>query len=47
MNINFGLLPPGAKKDGKRRLSRAERRRGVSEAALASLQAWLDADVPG
>jgi len=47
MNINFGLLPPGAKKDGKRRLSRAERRRGVSETALASLQAWLDADEPG
>jgi len=42
MNINFGLLPPGPKKDGKRRLSRAERRRGVSELALASLQSWLD-----
>jgi len=42
MNINFGLLPPGPKKDGKRRLSRADRRRGVSELALASLQSWLD-----
>jgi methylenetetrahydrofolate--tRNA-(uracil-5-)-methyltransferase len=42
MNINFGLLPPGPKKDGKRRLSRADRRRAVSELALASLQSWLD-----
>jgi len=42
MNINFGLLPPGPKKDGKRRLSRADRRRMVSELALASLQGWLD-----
>jgi len=42
MNINFGLLPPGPKKDGKRRLSRADRRRAVSELALASLQGWLD-----
>ena len=41
MNINFGLLPPGPKKDGKRRLGKAERRRLVSERALASLQAWL------
>jgi len=40
MNINFGLLPPGAKKDGKRRLGKAERRRMVSERALASLDAW-------
>jgi len=40
MNINFGLLPPGAKRDGKRRLSRAERRRMVSEKALESLDAW-------
>jgi len=40
MNINFGLLPPGPKKDGKRRLGRADRRRMVSERALASLDAW-------
>jgi len=41
MNINFGLLPPGPKKDGKRRLGKAERRRMVSEAALNALQSWL------
>jgi methylenetetrahydrofolate--tRNA-(uracil-5-)-methyltransferase len=42
MNINFGLLPPAPKIDGKRRLGRAERRRMVSESALAALQSWLD-----
>jgi len=41
MNINFGLLPPGKKREGKRRFSRAERRRSVSERALQSLDAWL------
>ena len=41
MNINFGLLPTGPKKDGKRRLGKAERRLVVSERALASLNAWL------
>lgn len=41
MNINFGLLPPGPKREGKRRLSRAERRRAVSEQALSVLDAWL------
>jgi methylenetetrahydrofolate--tRNA-(uracil-5-)-methyltransferase len=42
MNINFGLLPPGKKREGKRRFSRAERRRSVSEQALATLQKWLE-----
>jgi len=42
MNINFGLLPPGKKREGKRRFSRAERRRSVSDRALESLQTWLD-----
>jgi len=42
MNINFGLLPTGKKRDGKRRLSRAERRRSVSDRALLSLQTWLN-----
>jgi len=42
MNINFGLLPPGKKREGKRRFSRAERRRSVSNRALESLDAWLD-----
>jgi methylenetetrahydrofolate--tRNA-(uracil-5-)-methyltransferase len=42
MNINFGLLPAGPKRQGKRRLSRAERRRAVSEAALNALDQWLD-----
>jgi methylenetetrahydrofolate--tRNA-(uracil-5-)-methyltransferase len=41
MNINFGLLPPGPKREGKRRFSRAERRRAVSEKALVALEAWL------
>jgi len=41
MNINFGLLPTGPKREGKRRFSRAERRRAVSERALASLQQWI------
>ena len=40
MNMNFGLLPPAPKKVGKRRLGKAERRRMVSEAALASLERW-------
>ena len=42
MNINFGLLPPGKKREGKRRFSRAERRRSVSDIALASLGEWLN-----
>ncbi|NWF35296.1 methylenetetrahydrofolate--tRNA-(uracil(54)-C(5))-methyltransferase (FADH(2)-oxidizing) TrmFO [Mariprofundus sp. KV] len=42
MNINFGLLPPGKKREGKRRFSRAERRRSVSDLALAALDAWLN-----
>ncbi|MBN4076937.1 methylenetetrahydrofolate--tRNA-(uracil(54)-C(5))-methyltransferase (FADH(2)-oxidizing) TrmFO [Mariprofundus ferrooxydans] len=41
MNINFGLLPPGKKREGKRRFSRAERRRSVSDRALERLDAWL------
>ena len=43
MNINFGLLPPGKKREGKRRFSRAERRRSVSDLALAALDEWLKA----
>jgi len=42
MNINFGLLPPGKKREGKRRFSRAERRRSVSDKALETLQTWLE-----
>ncbi|MDT8375707.1 MAG: methylenetetrahydrofolate--tRNA-(uracil(54)-C(5))-methyltransferase (FADH(2)-oxidizing) TrmFO [Mariprofundaceae bacterium] len=42
MNINFGLLPPGKKREGKRRFSRAERRRAVSDQALETLQKWLE-----
>ncbi len=41
MNINFGLLPPGKKREGKRRFSRAERRRSVSDHALETLDQWL------
>ena len=43
MNINFGLLPTGPKKDGKRRLGKAERRRMVSEKALETLERWRNA----
>jgi len=43
MNINFGLLPSGKKREGKRRFSRAERRRSVSDRALVELDAWLNA----
>jgi len=42
MNINFGLLPAGKKREGKRRFSRAERRRAVSERALETLKQWLE-----
>jgi len=42
MNINFGLLPPGKKREGKRRLPRAERRRSVSDSALETLKKWLE-----
>ncbi|MDX8396089.1 MAG: methylenetetrahydrofolate--tRNA-(uracil(54)-C(5))-methyltransferase (FADH(2)-oxidizing) TrmFO [Mariprofundaceae bacterium] len=42
MNVNFGLLPPGKKREGKRRFSRAERRRSVSEKALGILDEWLN-----
>ena len=41
MNINFGLLPTGPKREGKRRLPRRERRLKVSEHALAELDAWI------
>jgi len=44
MNINFGLLPPGKKREGKRRFSRAERRRSVSDQALEKLSLWLEAN---
>jgi len=43
MNINFGLLPTAPKRDGKKRLKKSERRRMVSDKALASLQAWKQA----
>jgi len=46
MNINFGLLPPGKKREGKRRFSRAERRRSVSDRALEALDAWLQGSLP-
>jgi len=40
MNINYGLLPTAPKRDGRRRLKKSDRRRMVSEAALASLETW-------
>jgi len=44
MNINFGLLPTGPKREGRRRLPRRERRLKVSEHALAELEAWMRQD---
>ena len=43
MNINFGLLPPAPRRDGKKRLKKSERRLMVSHRALASLRAWKQA----
>jgi methylenetetrahydrofolate--tRNA-(uracil-5-)-methyltransferase len=43
MNINFGLLPPGPFKDGKRRLGKSERRGMIAQKALADLEAWRHA----
>jgi len=42
MNINFGLLPTGPKRDGKRRLGKSERRLAVAERAIQVLQQWLE-----
>ncbi len=42
MNINFGLLPAGPRREGKRRLPRRERRLKVSERALAELETWVN-----
>jgi len=42
MNINFGLLPVGPKREGKRRLPRRERRLKVSELALEHLAQWME-----
>jgi len=42
MNINFGLLPAGPKRDGKRRLGKSERRLAVAERAIQVLQQWLE-----
>ena len=41
MNINFGLFPPSAPVAGKRRIKGRERKKGISERALADLGAWL------
>ncbi len=41
MNINFGLLPPAPKREGKHRLGREERRQIVAMQALAELRRWL------
>ncbi|MFQ5355918.1 MAG: methylenetetrahydrofolate--tRNA-(uracil(54)-C(5))-methyltransferase (FADH(2)-oxidizing) TrmFO [Mariprofundaceae bacterium] len=50
MNINFGLLPPGPKREGKQRFSRRERRQKVSEQALIALNSYIStgtSDKPG
>ncbi len=44
MNINFGLLPPGPKREGKHRFSRRERRQKVSERALQDLHSYIVAE---
>lgn len=42
MNINFGLMPTIAKRDGKRRLGKTERRARAAERALEALADWLE-----
>ncbi len=43
MNVNFGLFPPIGNGDGRgRRLKGRDRKRALSQRALADLQAWLD-----
>jgi methylenetetrahydrofolate--tRNA-(uracil-5-)-methyltransferase len=43
MNVNFGLFPPIGDGDGRgRRLRGRDRKRALSQRALADLQAWLD-----
>jgi methylenetetrahydrofolate--tRNA-(uracil-5-)-methyltransferase len=41
MNVNFGLFPPFAPMAGKRRIKGRDRKKAISDRALADLDAWL------
>jgi len=41
MNVNFGLFPPLAPPDGRRKVRKAERKPALAARALADLAAWL------
>jgi len=41
MNVNFGLFPPIAPPDGKRKLKGRDRKKAMSDRALADLGEWL------
>ena len=46
INSNWGLVPPAAKKENGRRLSKPERRRRQAEVALAELEAFVSGGRP-
>ena len=41
MNVNFGLFPPVAPPEGKRKIKGRDRKKAMSDRALADLDAWL------
>jgi len=43
MNVNFGLFPPLATAEGKRRIKGRDRKKALSARALADLESWLGA----
>jgi methylenetetrahydrofolate--tRNA-(uracil-5-)-methyltransferase len=45
INSNWGLVPAAPKREGKRRLSKPERRRRAAQMALAALEEFLGAEV--
>ncbi|MPZ11515.1 MAG: methylenetetrahydrofolate--tRNA-(uracil(54)-C(5))-methyltransferase (FADH(2)-oxidizing) TrmFO [Kiloniellaceae bacterium] len=42
MNVNFGLFPPLAPPEGKRKVKKKDRKPAMSARALADLEAWRD-----
>ncbi len=41
MNVNFGLFPPVAPPEGKRKIKGRDRKKAMSDRALANLDQWL------
>jgi methylenetetrahydrofolate--tRNA-(uracil-5-)-methyltransferase len=41
MNVNFGLFPPVAPPEGKRKIKGRDRKKAMSDRALADLDSWL------